>query len=157
MTSHQSDATIDTSARTAGGSLVLVVEDNRADVVLLKRAFTMAGIACDLAIARDGQEAIEYLQQSPSPQNAHLLIDLQLPRVSGLELLAWIRGKSETRNLPAIVLSSSEQEIDKNEARRFGIDGYFVKPGNMQEFVEAASRIAAIWNLPRRDVMQPSH
>src|SRR5262245_41986239 len=130
-------------------AVLLIVEDNRADVVLFKRALSLAGVACEPVVARDGKGAFEYLRSRSETDSAvHLLLDLKLPRISGLELLASIRADDGLQHLPAIVLSSSDLESDIEEAHRLGIDAYLVKPNNMSEFVETAVKIATIWGLP---------
>jgi CheY-like chemotaxis protein len=142
-------ANSDTAGNPARKCALLVVEDNRADVVLLRRALAAAGIACDIAVARDGQEAIDYLNSNARAVDTsfHLLVDLKLPRMSGLELLAWVRNSDAFCKLPVIVLTSSNLESDIEQARGLGIDAYLIKPGSMPEFVETATQIGRIWGL----------
>ena len=138
--------------RNLSESVILLVEDNRGDVVLLKRAFSMAGLQHDFLVARNGQEAIEYLSESAStarvPAPTHVLLDLNVPPSNGLEVLAWIRAHSKCANLPVIILSGSDLERDISQAKQFGIDACLPKGIELADTKAAVARIAQIWNLP---------
>lgn len=120
---------------TAANLPILLVEDDENDVLLIRRAFSRAGIANPLEIARDGDQALDYLagdgpyrdrQRYPLP--AVVLLDLKLPRRSGLEVLAWLRGQLGLRRLPVVVLTSSNDRGDINRAYDLGANSYLVKP-----------------------------
>jgi DNA-binding response OmpR family regulator len=103
----------------------------------------------------DGQDVISYLEGSGEfadreghPLPTHLLLDLKLPRRSGLDILNWIRKDSRVRTLPVIVLTSSSQAEDRAKAEGYGVSGYFVKPVTQTELVDMAKTIATLWNLP---------
>ena len=130
---------------------ILVVEDNPADVVLLKHAFEAAGVLWDCWVARDGQAAMDYLSEGLDsgtlPQ--YVLLDLKLPRRSGLEVLAWMRTLEPLRAIRVIVFTSSSSDEDRANAERFGIEAYATKPANLEEYRKAVRRIAEVWNLRR--------
>jgi CheY-like chemotaxis protein len=114
---------------------ILLVEDNDEDVFLLQRAFRKSAIECNLQLAQDGQEAIEYLggEGKYSDRNVHpvpalVLLDLKLPYVHGFEVLSWISSQPGQKDLRVIILTSSGEERDRDTARQHGIEQYFTKP-----------------------------
>ena len=125
---------------------LLVVEDSEDDLLFLRRAFREAGLSTPLLPAVDGQEAIARLSGT-APRPTHVLLDLKLPRKSGLELLAWLRERPEHRHLPVIVLTSSRETSDIDRARSFGVGDYFVKPVSFPELVDVVRAIAGLWKL----------
>jgi len=127
---------------------VLHVEDECNDRLLMKIAFKKAGARVDMRGVEDGEEALDYLQglgayanrgQYPFPKL--VLLDLKLPRKSGLEILAWIRSRPELKNLPVVILSSSEQTVDQQRASELGASHYFVKPVSVQPLRKIAAEI----------------
>jgi two-component system, response regulator len=137
-------------------SKVLLIEDNPDDVALTLRAFRKNNIANDIVVARDGQEALDALfgdgafgptsQQLPSL----LLLDLNLPRVSGLEVLRRIRGEERTRLLPVVILTSSDEERDLIEGYSLGANSYVRKPVSFAEFAEGVRVLGLYWLVLNR-------
>lgn len=128
---------------------MLLVEDNEDDVQLTLRAFRKHNIANDIQVARDGQEALDFLFDGrPREALPHVvLLDLKLPRVDGLEVLKRIRDSERTRFLPVVVLTSSKEERDMVESYRLGANSYVRKPVDFQEFSEAARQLGLYWML----------
>jgi DNA-binding response OmpR family regulator len=133
---------------------ILVVEDDPNDALLLQRAFQKAGVPGIELVLPDGQEAMAYLggqggygDRTAFPLPSHLILDLKLPRVSGLELLSWIRGSLDHRHLPVAILSSSGESTDQIRARELGIDGYFVKPNRSADLLTVVQAIGRLWCL----------
>ena len=131
---------------------ILLVEDNYNDVLLIKRAFRKAKIAPSMSIVADGDEAIAYLSQTGQyadveqfPIPSLVLLDLKLPRRSGLEVLAWIRQQSELKPLLVIVLTSSQENYDLDRAYELGVNSYLVKPVYFQDLVSLVELIDAYW------------
>jgi CheY-like chemotaxis protein len=124
---------------------ILLVEDNAEDVLFFKRALAQAGVKCAIETAPDGQRAVEQLTGGDT---SHVLLDLKLPRKSGLEVLEWMRSQPRLRELPVIVLTSSELRDDHERAEALGIDGYFVKPVSTKGLVEIVRAIANRWKIP---------
>lgn len=131
---------------------ILLVEDNENDVLLIKRAFRKAKIAPPMAIATDGDEALAYLartgeyadgQKYPIP--LLILLDLKLPRRSGLEVLEWIRQQPKLRHLLVVVLTSSQENSDLDRAYELGVNSYLVKPVYFQDLVSLIELIDAYW------------
>ena len=136
---------------------ILLVEDDGADILLLRHAFRDAGIANPLLEVRDGQQAIQYLSgdgpyadRSRYPIPFLLLLDLRLPKLSGFEVLAWIRDQPELAEVIVVVLTGSDHVPDANRARELGANSYLVKPGNFTELVEMLRQIKGRWLLLER-------
>ena len=136
---------------------VLLIEDNRDDALFLERAFQKAGLMPIDRIIDDGQDAIDYLSgggrfmdRSAFPPPTHLLLDLKIPKVNGLEILDWLRKSDLLKGLPVAVLSSSGEKLDRERAMKLGVDGYFIKPSRAGELLEVVKQIAALWNLTPR-------
>lgn len=133
---------------------VLVVEDNPDDVELTLRALRRMYLTNPVRVARDGVEALEVLlgdgtTRPPLPRV--VLLDLKLPRVGGLEVLARLRQAERTRTLPVVVLTSSREEPDVKKAYALGVNSYVVKPVEFEKFVDAVGRVGQYWllfNLP---------
>src|SRR5258706_11736112 len=128
---------------------ILVVEDRQDDVLVLKRAFQEAGLSRPLVVARDGQEALTYLDgctradiSETISTPALMLLDLKMPRVSGFEILAWVRNNRTLSHLPIIVLSDSEEVSDIDRALGLGASHYRVKPTKPEDFVAFMKEIA---------------
>lgn len=131
---------------------ILLVEDERNDVFFLEYAFQAAGIANPLQVAEDGQQAIDYLagigkfaNRAQYPLPCLVLLDLKLPIKMGLEVLQWIRQQPPLQTLLVIVLSSSRDAYDIDEAYRLGARSYLVKPLSMNERLEFAKAIKYYW------------
>lgn len=133
---------------------VLVVEDNPDDVELTLRALKRMSLTNPVRVARDGVEALEILLgdgTSRPPLPRVVLLDLKLPRVGGLEVLARLREEERTRTLPVVVLTSSREEPDVRKAYALGVNSYVVKPVEFEKFVDAVGKVGQYWlllNLP---------
>jgi CheY-like chemotaxis protein len=122
---------------------ILIAEDEPGDVVLIQRAFAKARIANPLQIARDGEQAVAYLAGSGEyadraryPLPAVMLLDLKMPRKSGLEVLTWLRLQPGLSRLRVVVLTSSRESPDVNRAHDLGISSYLVKPVEHNRLVD---------------------
>ncbi|HEY0477828.1 MAG TPA: response regulator [Kofleriaceae bacterium] len=132
--------------------LILLVEDNVSDEKLALLALKRCGVPCEIAVARDGAEALDYLfatgahaGRDPMAQPAVILLDLKLPRVGGLEVLRRIRAAPETRSLPVVILTASREDEDLARAYALGANAYLRKPVDFAEFAEATKALAAFW------------
>src|SRR4051794_22794200 len=101
---------------------VLLVEDNVDDAFFVKRSFEKAFDDVDLHVVGDGEAAVAWLEQSPLPDL--VLLDLKLPRMTGFEVLAWMRGRDTLKRLPVVVLTSSRERRDVDEAYDLGANSY---------------------------------
>ena len=125
---------------------ILVVEDNATDEKLMLRAFSKWNIASEIAVARDGVEALEHLLgPGNKPLPALVLLDLNLPRIDGLEVLKRIRSHERTRLLPVVILTSSREKDDIVRSYSLGANAYVRKPVNFADFLEAARTLGLFW------------
>ena len=132
--------------------LILLVEDEEHDVLFMGMALEGAGVNNPLAVAWDGQEAIDYLNgqgkfanRLEHPLPGLMLLDLRLPRVPGLDVLKWMRQSPERFQFPVFILSSSAQDCDVEDAYRLGAAAYIVKPSSPTELTQIAHRIKKYW------------
>lgn len=126
---------------------VLLVEDDADDQYFIARAFQESGAPAQLEAVSDGQSAIDFLGRQPAPRL--VLLDLNLPRKSGLEVLRWLRGDARCRSLIVIVLTSSTSEDDMRKAYAQGANAYVIKPADptrLREFVELLTEFWLKWN-----------
>jgi two-component system response regulator len=133
---------------------ILLVEDNPADVELTLRALRKANLANPIHVAADGAEALDYLfgtgkdeAKSDARHPRVVILDLKLPKVSGLEVLRRIKADPATRTIPVVVLSSSREAPDVKEAYALGVNSYIVKPVDFEKFVEAVGTLGMYWLL----------
>src|ERR1041385_679926 len=138
-------------------SAILLVEDDEGDILLLRRAFRNAHIANPLIEVRDGQAAIQYLSGSGDyadraryPIPFLILLDLRLPKLSGFEVIAWLRDQPQLADLVVVVLTASDHVPDVTKARDLGANSYLVKPGTFEELVQMVKRIKGRWLLVDR-------
>ena len=131
---------------------VLHVEDDSNDVLLIARAFRKAEVAAQIQVVNDGEQAMHYLSGSNSfserdrfPLPSLVLLDLKLPRKSGIEVLEWIRSRPGLRRIPVVMLTSSKQTVDINRAYELGVNAYLVKPVNFDGLVDMVKTIDSFW------------
>jgi two-component system response regulator len=129
-----------------------LVEDNPDDEALTIRALKKHNIANDIVVARDGQEALDYLSgegafsgRNPATPPQVVLLDLKLPKIDGLEVLKQIRANPQTRHLPVVVLTSSSEECDIVTSYALGANSYVRKPVDFEQFIEAARQLGLYW------------
>jgi CheY-like chemotaxis protein len=127
---------------------VLLVEDDEVDVMNVKRAFKKAHITNPLFVAGDGIEALEKLRNGDVPSERRLvLLDLNMPRMNGIEFLRELRRDPELMTTPVVVLTTSAQDRDKCDAYELHIAGYLVKPVTFDKFVELMASLDEYWML----------
>jgi len=132
------------------GKPILLVEDNPDDELLTLRAFRQSNIRNEIQVVRDGAEALEYLfaeGEARNPRPAVVLLDLNLPKISGLEVLRRIRSSPRTQRLPVVILTSSRLEEDLIQSYDLGANSYVRKPVDFNEFVTAVGRLGVYWLL----------
>ena len=131
---------------------ILLVEDNPTDEKLTLRAFRKCNVANEIDVVRDGAEALDYLfatgahaGRAGRPLPALTLLDLNLPRISGLEVLKRIRADERTKTLPVVILTSSKEEEDVARSYSLGANAYVRKPVDFNQFVEAVRQLGLYW------------
>lgn len=132
---------------------ILLVEDDPQDIKLITSAFERYNLANELAVARDGVEALDYLyrreQYSLRPEGnpVVILLDLKMPKLDGLQVLQMLKADDHMRCIPIVILTSSRESCDLEECYKLGVNAYVVKPVKFTEFVEAAKEIGVFWAL----------
>jgi two-component system, response regulator len=129
---------------------ILLVEDNPDDVMFTLRAFEMNKISNEVVVASDGEQALEYLQptdESKALRPALVLLDVNLPKVDGLEVLRRIRNHPRTAGLPVVVLTTSNEERDIVDSYRLGANSFVRKPVMFADFVGATKVLGVYWLL----------
>jgi two-component system response regulator len=131
---------------------ILLVEDNNDDAELTVRAFNRANVKNRLVRVRDGQEALDYLfcrgvyaDKDPHILPAVTLLDINMPKINGLEVLKAIRADERTRHLPVVILTSSNEEKDRFDAYSHFANSFVIKPVDYDKFVMAASELGLYW------------
>jgi two-component system response regulator len=124
---------------------ILLVEDNADDEALTRRALRRGRILNPLVVAHNGEEALSLLASGALP--ALVLLDLKLPKIDGLEVLARIRAEARTRLLPVVVFTSSSEDRDIIESYSLGANSYVRKPVGFDQFMEAVGRLGLYWVL----------
>ena len=134
---------------------ILLVEDNPLDIDLTKRAFKKKNFIHPINIARDGEEALAYIDkwEAGEPLPFIILLDLKLPKIDGLEVLRRLKTHDDFRVIPVVVLTSSSEDKDVQIAYKHGANSYIVKPVDFDKFLKVASDIEMYWlattTLPR--------
>jgi two-component system response regulator len=140
--------------RTLTRKTILLVEDDRNDEELTMRALRRSNIRNEVIVARDGEEALRllfggdrFLDGEMDHLPAVVLLDLKLPKVSGIEVLRKIRADARTRRLPVVVLTSSRLERDRDQVYDLGANSYITKPVDFEKFCEAVGHLGMYWVL----------
>ncbi len=131
---------------------ILLVEDNPQDEMLTLRALRKVNLSNQVVVVRDGQQALDYLggegefaDQRAMPLPAVVLLDLNLPRVGGLQVLQRLRSMTRTRLLPVVILTSSDEDRDRLRSYENGANSFVRKPLDFGEFAETVARLGVYW------------
>lgn len=128
---------------------ILLVEDNPADIRLTQEAFKQTAIANHLHVVRDGAEAVVFLEQTDrfahAPRPDMILLDLNLPKKDGREVLAWIKQSSKFKSIPVVILTTSKAEEDIAHTYQHHANCFITKPVDLDEFLEVVKRIEQFW------------
>jgi two-component system response regulator len=135
-------------------SEIILVEDNISDADLIKRALSKSNVANKILHLKDGQEALDYLFSEgqwkgikTSNVTKLILLDLKMPKISGLEVLKKIKSHEETKKIPVVVLTSSKEDPDIQECYKLGVNSYVVKPLGFDEFSKTVIQLGLYWML----------
>lgn len=132
---------------------ILLVEDDPKDIELTLAALSEHNLANEVAVARDGVEALDYLYcRGDFARRSHgnpvvILLDLKMPRLDGVQVLQQIKGDEHLCLIPVVILTSSRESLDLEKCYRLGVNAYVVKPVSFVEFVEAIKKIGIFWAL----------
>ena len=132
---------------------ILLVEDDPQDIELTLDALADYNLANEIAVARDGVEALDYLYRRGAYADRAegnpvvILLDLKMPRLGGLQVLKQLKSDEQMRLIPVVVLTSSRESRDLDECYRLGVNSYVVKPVRFTEYVQAVKQIGVFWAL----------
>ncbi len=126
---------------------ILLVEDDEIDVMTVKRALRDLNVSNPLIVATNGEEALAKLRAAKSQRPAIILLDLNMPRMSGLEFLREVRADGCAQGIPIVVLTTSRQDQDVVEGFNYNVAGYMIKPVDYAKFVEVMKAIDRYWTL----------
>ena len=132
-------------AQTTEGPLIFVVEDNSDDEALTVRALRKFDPTCQVVVARDGQEAVELIKGIEERVPDLILLDLKLPKLNGIEVLHVVRSEPMTRNIPTVMLTSSDEPSDLANSYEGGASGFVRKPVGYDEYVDAVKTLGRFW------------
>lgn len=128
---------------------ILLVEDNEGDVILTTEAFENAKVLTEISVVRDGKAAMDFLRKEGDYFNVTepdlMLLDLNLPRKNGLEVLQFVKSNSSLMHIPVIILSTSSSEIDIDKCYENYANCYITKPVDIENFLSVISRIENFW------------
>jgi CheY-like chemotaxis protein len=134
---------------------ILLVEDRLIDIDLTRRAFERQKVLNPLQVVRDGEEAIAFFDrwEAGEPLPICILLDLRMPKMNGLEVLRRLKSHPKFSTIPVVVLTTSSEDSDIEEAYKLGCNSYIVKPVDFDKFVDVAAKIEVYWcalNMPSR-------
>ncbi len=132
---------------------ILLVEDNELDIELTLEAFKANHLANSVFVVRDGEEALEYLFRTgryadrPEGSPIAVLLDLKMPKVTGLEVLRQVKSDTNLKTIPIVMVTTSKEEQDLVQSYQLGVNAYVIKPIHFPEFVEAIRNLGTFWAL----------
>ena len=126
---------------------VLLVEDDSVDAMTVKRAFKELKVLNPLVLTTNGEEALQYLRNESNEKPCVTLLDLNMPKMNGIEYLKIVKADDVLRKIPIVVLTTSKEESDIVESFKLSVAGYIVKPVDYKKFVEAIRAIELYWTL----------
>ena len=136
---------------------ILLVEDNPADAEMTLRALRRNNLANKVHWVKDGEQALEYMFRTgeyagrdPVSSPRLVMLDIKMPKVDGIEVLRRLKASEETRAVPVVVMTSSNEERDVLESYRLGVNSYIVKPVQFEAFLETVAKIGLYWVITNR-------
>lgn len=124
---------------------ILLIEDDEVDIMTVQRAVKEIKITNPMDVARNGEEGLEYLTNNPAP--CIILLDINMPKMNGIEFLREIKANDQFKKIPVIILTTSREEQDRLESFELSAAGYMIKPVDYKKFVELIRTINLYWSL----------
>lgn len=126
---------------------ILIIEDDYVDVMTVKRALKDIKVSNQVIVKENGEDALQYLQEQSNELPAIILLDLNMPRMNGIEFLKIIKQNERLLTIPVVVLTTSRSEQDKIDSYKLGVAGYVIKSVNYHEFVDMVQKITSYWDI----------
>ena len=126
---------------------ILLVEDDVVDMMSVKRALKDLNVTNNLYHVENGEEALEFLRNPENERPAIILLDINMPKMNGIEFLNVAKNEENIKRIPVIVLTTSRGEMDKVQTFNLGVAGYMIKPVDYQQFVEVMRAISVYWTI----------
>jgi len=126
---------------------ILLVEDDAIDRMTVERALKEIRVTNTLEMVGNGEEALEFLRDPAREQPGIILLDLNMPKMNGIEFLKFVKADESLRRIPVVVLTTSKDEQDRVDSFNLGVAGYMVKPVDYMQFVEVVKAIDLYWTL----------
>lgn len=126
---------------------ILLVEDDKVDAMTVKRSLREIHVTNDVSVVGNGEEALQFLRRPGAECPCIILLDLNMPKMNGLELLQILKKDPSFKKVPVVVLTTSKNDQDKFESFDLGVAGYMIKPVDYQQFVEVVRTINLYWTL----------
>lgn len=126
---------------------ILLVEDDQVDAMTVKRALKDINVTNELNIVNDGEEALTFLKNPENEKPGIILLDLNMPRMNGIEFLKIAKKDKRLKKIPVVVLTTSKEDQDKVDSFNLGVAGYMIKPVDYRKFVEVMKTIDMYWTL----------
>ena len=126
---------------------ILLVEDDEVDVMNVKRAFTKNNIKNELFVAGNGVEALDMLRSSIIPLPRIIILDINMPKMNGIEFLKIIREDENLKNISVFVMTTSNEDSDKINAYNLNVAGYILKPLSFEKFITSVATLKNFWSL----------
>lgn len=126
---------------------ILLVEDDAIDRMTVERALREIRVTNTLEMVGNGEEALEFLRDPAREQPGIILLDLNMPKMNGIEFLKFVKADESLRRIPVVVLTTSKDEQDRVDSFNLGVAGYMVKPVDYMQFVEVVKAIDLYWTL----------
>jgi len=146
----------------ANQAIILLADDSEDDVLLMKRALTKAGLSNPVHVVNDGYETVEYLKGAAEAKSSGsalpllICLDLNMPGLSGFEILGWIREQPSLKGVPVVIISQSDHKPDINRASHLGANSYLVKPANFDGLVSMMSTMRQMLGTLENHAEQPA-
>lgn len=126
---------------------ILLVEDDQVDAMMVKRALKDINVTNRLDIVNDGEAALTFLKNPENEKPGIILLDLNMPKINGIEFLKIAKKDDSLKRIPVVVLTTSKEDQDKVDSFNFGVAGYMIKPVDYQKFVAVVKTIDLYWTL----------
>lgn len=133
-----------------GENPILLVEDDRIDAMTVGRAFKEIGVKNRLDVVSNGEEALKYLSENKNEKPALILLDINMPKMNGIEFIRALKEDANFRRIPVVVLTTSREDQDRIESFDLGAAGYMVKPVDYKQFVDTVRAIDLYWTISER-------